>query len=91
MLQSVVDANAARVLYVISTDSNFYNTRMQWVFKTWASGLAEDDLIVIGDVPYTGSLFRSSVKPSSCPRHSHAGACCKYGVAFHYIYERLEQ
>lgn len=78
-----------RVLFVVATDSNFYATRMQWVFETWASALPERDVIVIGDGPYNESLFNSSVKSTKCPAHSHNGGCCKWGMALEYIYKKM--
>lgn len=71
-----------KVLFVVYSDSHFYNTRLQWLQETWAKALPRSQLLVIGDQPDTGNLTNMRVLGTRCPAHSHwEGACCKYAEA----------
>uniref|UniRef100_A0A7S4PWH5 Fringe-like glycosyltransferase domain-containing protein n=1 Tax=Alexandrium monilatum TaxID=311494 RepID=A0A7S4PWH5_9DINO len=69
------------VLYVVYSDSRFYDTRLRWVLETWGGGLPTSALLVIGDAAAPASLG-AHVHRTRCPPHSHEeGACCKYAEA----------
>lgn len=70
----------SNVLYVVYSDSLFYDNRLKWVIDTWAKGVPRSSFVVIGDtVPEN---FSAIVHKTRCPPHSHEeGACCKYAEA----------
>jgi len=80
--ESVVgDPAPAKVLYVVYSDSSFYNTRLRWLRETWGATLASDELMIIGDGEADPELGLR-VHSTRCPPHSHwEGACCKYAEA----------
>jgi len=70
----------AKVLYVVYTDSAFYDTRVQWIRNTWARKVDQNSLVAIGDVPASNKGI--AIRGTKCPVHSHwEGACCKYAEA----------
>lgn len=76
-----VDAEIGNILYLVYSDSKFYNTRLKWVEETWALEVPSPSAFVaIGDAPDEDPQAR--VVPTSCNAHSHwEGACCKYAQA----------
>lgn len=80
-----------RVLYVLYSDSRFYETRLRWVAETWGSRLPNGTLVAIGDTAPPDS-FPLPVHETQCPTHSHEeGACCKYGEAVIEAGRRMQQ
>jgi len=77
----VRNTTLGRVLFLVYSDSAFYDTRMRWVRDTWAKAVPESRLVVIGDAEAPAD-FGMRVHTTKCPQHSHGeGACCKYGEA----------
>lgn len=69
------------MLFVLYSDSNFYDTRLRWVMDTWGSKMLNGTIVAIGDSAAPESL-PLPVRETQCPTHSHEeGACCKYGEA----------
>lgn len=78
------------ILFVVYTDSLFYETRINYVLETWGSQLLPESLVFIGDTPATVS--NRTIRGSNCETHSHwEGACCKYAVAVYAGYQWVQQ
>lgn len=85
-------ARGERVLFVIYSDSQFYDTRLKWVHDTWASTWPASNILVIGDKPQERTEGQLEVLATQCPPHSHwEGACCKYAEAVVEADRRLAQ
>lgn len=70
------------ILYVIYSDSEFYNSRLKWIHETWATQVPKESLLIIGDKAMTNNSLSMHVQATRCPPHSHwEGACCKYAEA----------
>jgi len=83
-----------RVLFVVYSDSKFYETRLKWVTNTWARDVPQESLVIIGDAPYTGAgqVRARKVVATQCPAHSHwEGACCKYAEAVIHALEIMRE
>lgn len=80
--------DAAKVLFVMYSDSKFYQTRLQWVLNTWAKTIPQASFAVVGDKPYPNANVK--VIETGCPTHSHwEGACCKYAEAVIYAHKTM--
>jgi len=79
-LSNTSSRQPAKVLYVVYTDSAFYDTRVQWIRNTWARKVAPNSLVAIGDIAASNKGI--PIRGTKCPVHSHwEGACCKYAEA----------
>eukprot|EP00929_Paragymnodinium_shiwhaense_P072263 TRINITY_DN36678_c0_g1_i2.p2 TRINITY_DN36678_c0_g1~~TRINITY_DN36678_c0_g1_i2.p2 ORF type:complete len:386 (-),score=75.65 TRINITY_DN36678_c0_g1_i2:184-1341(-) len=77
------------VVFVVWTDSKFYDTRLAAVLETWGSALDPRSIILIGDKQATvGGL---TVRPTGCLKNSHEfGVCCKYAAAVYAAYQWMK-
>jgi len=89
-MSNITGKDHGQVLYLVYSDSRFYNTRMEWVLETWGKYVPRSAFTVIGDSPFNSS--RAKVIATTCPPHSHEeGACCKYAEAVIYAHQVMQQ
>lgn len=81
-----------KVLFTVYTDSNFYQTRLTWVMRTWGKEIPHEALTAIGDKEDSVSFPGLRLDPTQCPQHSHwEGACCKYAEAVIKAHELMQK
>jgi len=70
----------SNMLFMVYSDSAFYQSRMKWVLDTWASKVPKSSIMVVGDK--LDKTLGMRMHATMCPAHSHwEGACCKYAEA----------
>jgi len=78
--------STADVLFSVWTDSNFYDSRLTGILKTWGKEIAPEQFVAISDKKRSPSDCKANsnlpgcrVHETQCPPHSHwEGACCKW-------------
>jgi hypothetical protein len=70
-----------QVLFVIYTDSKFYNTRVRWARSTWAKDLSSSQLVFIGDGKAPADVGAYVHETRCRPNNRTVGMCCKYAEA----------
>jgi hypothetical protein len=86
--KSTIDTNNTKhhhakpqVLFVIYTDSKFYNTRVRWARETWAKDLSSSQLVFIGDGKAPADIGANVHETKCRPNNATVGMCCKYAEA----------
>jgi len=78
------------MLFVVVSDSNFYNTRVRWITDTWGQDVPRNSMMFVADkktdVEVAGHLVETD-----CPKGSHDAGCCKYGHAVYAAAQRAEE
>jgi len=77
-----VNTTGGKVLFVIYSSSQFYDTRLKWARETWAKNLDASQFVIIGDGKATTELSGAYVHQSRCnPSDRAMEMCCKYAEA----------
>eukprot|EP00929_Paragymnodinium_shiwhaense_P008530 TRINITY_DN112492_c0_g1_i1.p1 TRINITY_DN112492_c0_g1~~TRINITY_DN112492_c0_g1_i1.p1 ORF type:complete len:444 (-),score=56.52 TRINITY_DN112492_c0_g1_i1:35-1366(-) len=82
--------DVAELVVVLQSGKAFYNTRLDWISKTWATKLGGQALVAVGDSPALDGSIR--VQGTRCPASSHGqGGCCKMAEAAIAAYDMMQK
>lgn len=88
--KAIEETTSDQVLFVVVSDSMFYNTRIKWIMETWGQDVPDGALMVVADVK-TNVHVPVRLVETDCARGSHDAGCCKYGHAVYAASERLAE